>query len=755
MKQTVLSLSALTLLAILDLHISTAQAQGTAFAYQGRLNDGGSPANGTYDLQFAVFDAANAGSQQGNLLTNSATAVSNGLFTVTLDFGNQFPGAARWLEIGVRTNGTATFFMLSPRQALTPAPYAITAGSVISGGLAAGSYGNAVTLNNAANQFTGAFTGNGVNVTNVNAATLGGLASSNLWQLGGNTVSVGQFLGTANNQPVTIRANNLQAMQFAYASNAVDGFSPNVIGGYSGNAAAAGVVGATIGGGGSVADINPNLVNADFGTVVGGSSSVAGGKYAVAGGYFATAGGQYSVAMGKQPVATGYAATALGAGYASGSNSTAMGLSSAVGDFSTAMGYLSSAYGNTSTAMGHSTASTIFSTAMGSSTANGIGSTAMGFYSTAGGYAATAMGYYSQAIGNSSTALGVYSIARGFGATALGNSTNTGDYSTAMGQSTATGTNSTAMGQSIATNNYATAMGTAEADGQYSTAMGLSTASGDFSTAMGEGFAVGHLSTATGISEADGYASFAAGYQAIAAYDRTFVWSDGVGSAAFDFVSSGPDQFLIHADGGVGIGTSTPETALHIANASGITLGLSATSGGYTALNINLSAVQNGYAEIQAIRQSGSFYGNLILQDHGGNVGIGKNNPTTALDVNGTASATSFNTTSDRNLKENFSPASPREVLDKVAALPISEWDFKQEPATRHIGPMAQDFYAAFKVGTDDKHIATVDEDGVALAAIQGLNQKLDQKDAEIQQLKQSVAQLQAMMTQLSKAMPK
>lgn len=69
------------------------------------------------------------GTQQGNLLTNSATAVSNGLFTVTLDFGNQFPGANRWLEIAVRTNGTANFFTLSPRRALTPAPYAIYAGS--------------------------------------------------------------------------------------------------------------------------------------------------------------------------------------------------------------------------------------------------------------------------------------------------------------------------------------------------------------------------------------------------------------------------------------------------------------------------------------------------------------------------------------------------------------------------------------------------------------------------------------------------
>ena len=71
----------------------------------------------------------------------------------------------------------------------------------------------------------------------------------------------------------------------------------------------------------------------------------------------------------------------------------------------------------------------------------------------------------------------------------------------------------------------------------------------------------------------------------------------------------------------------------------------------------------------------------------------------------------------------------------KVAALPITLWNFKTDAGTRHIGPMAQDFHSAFNVGTDDKHIATVDEGGVAFAAIQGLNQKLEEKDARIAEL--------------------
>src|SRR5262245_6875797 len=120
MKRTVLFVFALVF-AIFDLRVSTALAQ-TAFTYQGRLNDGGASANGSYDLLFIVYDNSVAGNQQGPTLTNAATVVSNGLFTVTLDFGNQFPGTARWLEIGVRTNGAGSFFTLNPRQALTPAP---------------------------------------------------------------------------------------------------------------------------------------------------------------------------------------------------------------------------------------------------------------------------------------------------------------------------------------------------------------------------------------------------------------------------------------------------------------------------------------------------------------------------------------------------------------------------------------------------------------------------------------------------------
>jgi hypothetical protein len=72
--------------------------------HQGRLNNRGNPANGTYDRRFTMLDAPAGGSALG-VRTNAATAIGNGLFTVTMDFGaGMFTGAERWLEIGVRTN---------------------------------------------------------------------------------------------------------------------------------------------------------------------------------------------------------------------------------------------------------------------------------------------------------------------------------------------------------------------------------------------------------------------------------------------------------------------------------------------------------------------------------------------------------------------------------------------------------------------------------------------------------------------------
>ena len=100
-----------------------ALAQGSAFTYQGRLTDGGAPPTGTYELEFKLFDAASGGTQQPQpspvtvqFTGAQAVSVTSGVFTVQLDFGaDAFPGAARFLEIGVRQVGDASFTTLSPR----------------------------------------------------------------------------------------------------------------------------------------------------------------------------------------------------------------------------------------------------------------------------------------------------------------------------------------------------------------------------------------------------------------------------------------------------------------------------------------------------------------------------------------------------------------------------------------------------------------------------------------------------------------
>lgn len=105
---------------------------------------------------------------------------------------------------------------------------------------------------------------------------------------------------------------------------------------------------------------------------------------------------------------------------------------------------------------------------------------------------------------------------------------------------------------------------------------------------------------------------------------------------------------------------------------------------------------------------------------------------------------------SDRNLKANLETVDPRTILSDVVSMPVSTWNYiAQGDSIRHIGPMAQDFYATFGLGEDDKHIGTVDADGVALAAIQGLYQVVQDKDAQITTLQTENAELKTRLDDL------
>src|SRR5262249_49135930 len=101
-------------------------AQSTEFTYQGRLNDGGLAATGSYDMQFSLFDAVATGNQLGSTSTLPAVSVSNGIFTVHLDFGPTFTGPDRYLQISIKPSGSPdAFTLLTPRQPIRSAPYSV------------------------------------------------------------------------------------------------------------------------------------------------------------------------------------------------------------------------------------------------------------------------------------------------------------------------------------------------------------------------------------------------------------------------------------------------------------------------------------------------------------------------------------------------------------------------------------------------------------------------------------------------------
>ena len=650
----------LLLLSALNPQLSTARAQGTAFTYQGRLNSGSNPANGTYDLQFAIYDSTNQpGTVIAGPLTNSATGVTNGLFAVTLDFGaNVFTGPDRWLEIAVRTNGSGEFTTLSPRQKLTPTPYAVFAitASNLSGALPAtqlsgvvpsaslsGTYSNAVTLNNPNNNFSGAFTGNGANLTNVNAATVGGLAAAAFWKTNGNAganPTNGAFLGTIDNLPLELRVNGTRALRLEPRPNDVNHSNTvNVVCGSPNNFVSNNVYGATIAGGGAASSTlgsgqaGPNVVSTDFGVIGGGLGNtiqIIGDGAVIGGGMGNTIqpGGEFAVIGG-------------------GVFNTNSGTAATVGG-----GWRNVASGNGAVVSGGGWTGFVVD-----------GNVASGAASVVGG--------------------GLGNVASGGLATVPGGSGNI-------------------------------------ASGAY---------------------------------------SLAAGSRAHAANQGAFVWAD---SQSGTFTSVSNDQFLVRAAAGVGINTNSPAATLDVngtARVRGVNnWDVNNTEGDFRVGNdthrfkIGVATAGGGAGDVWMRAQGGTqrvFFktpgGTTIYSDEAQLAGVSL-----------AAGSGTWTDLSDRNAKENFSPVNGREILEKVASLPLSTWNYRSEPAAfRHLGPMAQDFKAAFGLGETDTGITTVDADGVALAAIQGLNEKVEagsqKSEVRIQKLEAENAELKQRLAALEK----
>lgn len=578
-----------------------AHAQSTAFTYQGRLYDGGNPANGNYDLTFTLFNTNSDGSVVAGPLTNALTGVTNGLFTVTLNFGDQFSGADRWLEIGARTNGGGTFAVLSPRQALSPTPYAIyapsagsVAGSNIVGNILPAQLPSDVAFRTGGNNFTGTQSiSNGV--LNVNSPGYG-------------TATAIMRARAGDDIPLAVQdysGNNL----FLVTTNGAN----NLMGSLNLGAAA----------GGDSGRLN---LNAAYANVTMAVKAGPGDVYS----FFAqneSAGTLLAVATNGQ--------VNIG------------------GDLYTG-GVL---YGN------------------------GTGLTSLN--------AANLTGTVADVRLSSNVAL--------------------------RSGNTFTGTENFSSGVSV---------------------------TGDISATGRLNLNSGGSATATSI------------IRARAGDNVPFAVQN---SGAINIV-------LVNTNGNVGINTPSPARPLQIGGPVGtegmLRLSSAGTNGAARSWDIGVPKSDNS--------SSGKFY-SFAIQDtaapdpaflinwNTGFVGIGTTNPASKLDIGGEATMTVCNITSDRNAKEQFKSVNPRDVLAKVASLPITEWQYKTQGDARHIGPMAQDFREAFGLGRDDKHITSVDADGVALAAIQGLNEKMasaeESTNGRMERLKSENTELKARLDKLEAAL--
>jgi hypothetical protein len=640
-----------------------AAAQGTAFTYQGQLQTDGSPASGTYNLTFSLFPKIIGGSAVAGPVTNNAVIVTNGLFTVVIDFGSGvFDGMTNWLAIGVETNGVGTFSTLSPRQQLTPTPNAIFA---------------------------------------ENAASIGGLVPTNFWQLGGNasTTPGANFLGTTDDQALELKVNGTTALLLQPApANTVN----VAVGPFSG--IGLGLSGVTIAGGGYLG--GPNLVYENWATISGGfDQQISSGSSGAV-----IAGGQ------SQRILTGSGQAAIGGGYDNIIGPGATGGTIPGGWNNLVSGSYGFAAGNTAQATNSgafvwadNSGGAFASTSNNQFSARALG----GVRFVTGGAGMTIDG---QPV-PTGTAWGLAGTAGTTGTNFLGTTDNhplefrvnggraglllpfpNGSPSVQWG--TVNGVSLTGYGGNvIGGGGYIGAPNLIYADfsvigGGYNNQIYpscpesvIAGGQGNYiygSTAVIGGGAFNTNSGGVGCTipggldnVAGGNYSFAAGYYAQATNSGSFVWSDGTGTPTS---SASDNSVTFRASGGYRLFSDTGTSGVQLAPGGG-----------------------------------------------------------------------SWTSLSDRNAKENFEPVSGEAILERVADMPITTWNYRtQEKSIRHLGPMAQDFYASFHVGENERGITTVDEGGVALAAIQGLNQKvikqaneLKAKDEAIQSLEQRLERLE------------
>jgi len=544
--------------------------------------------------------------------------------------------------------------------------------------------------------------------TQLTAAPYASFALNN-WALQGNSgAGSGNFLGTLDQIPLNLGANSQIGLRIL-----PDPTSPNLSGGYSGNQISTTSSGATIAGGGAF--FYENRVWNDYGTVGGGRSNHADGYGAVAaGGIDNRATSDYSVvAGGLHNYATGSSA-AIGGGF-----------------YNVASGYVAYIGGGDL-----NVASTQNAT---------IG----------GGYSNTVSG--GQLIANATIGGGVFNKVTGFAGVIAGGHGNqiAGEWGTIGGGgfNNASGRSSTVSGGEY--NVTAGAGSTIGGGGWNGSATNGNKANGVASTIAG-GF--GNLISADG------------GYGVIGGGQLNQISAPASTNLGIATIGGGYNNKVTLGGATVGGGNSNTASGFDatVAGGNGNT-----ASGAGAVVPGGVANLAQGNTSFAAGNRAKSFNNGCFTWADSNNFDFGcsSNNAFTARATGGVffvsaidgvgnptagvqlaAGGSGWGVLSDRSSKTNLAAVNGRQVLEALAQIPIGTWSYKtQDASIRHIGPMAQDFSVAFGVGEDNKHINTVDADGVSLAAIQGLYQISLEKDAQIARQQEQITALQTQISDLQR----
>jgi trimeric autotransporter adhesin len=727
MKHTLLILCAVALLSHPAGPLMAAPL-GTAFTYQGTLSDHGNAANGCYDLSFTVYDSATEPGVVAGPVTNLMVGVTNGLFTTAIDFGQGvFGGDARWLELGVRSNGLAAgFSVLSPRQPLTAAPYARYAPAA----------GTATTAASATT--AGAVTGT------IQASQLSGsIASSNIApgsitsaMLANGAVGSAQLAAGA----VTSAAVADGAITLAHLATAASWFGSTLT-----NPAPAGRDGF----GYAVAALSNDRL------VVGAPRASRNGFEEAGAAYlFDNAGGLITTFAKPSPAAYDWLGSSLAA---VGSDHVLIG---AEWESNAGAAYLFDTQGTLVTTFLNPGNRQFFGSAVAalgndrvligaSGDENGDIPGAVYLYSTNG----TLLRTFSDAAQTGGDWFGWSVTVVGSDRVLIGAPGAQAAYlfSTA-GELVQTFTDPTPVADGF----FGAAVAAVGSDAVLIGAPGIAWWGFNrpglaylFST-NGTLLAT-FVSPTPSVGDSFGASLAVAGTDVVligAPYDAT---QGAYAGAAFLFKTDGTLlRTLPKSDAAAGDQYGSSVAALgvnHLVVGAPYDGAGTVCASSYQVLypgvvaemvaagSVTSSSLANGAVTAAKLDPGIGVWSaaNTNVYRPTGNVGIGTNQPQQKLHVIGNILASGTITpNSDRNAKTGFAPVDTVSVLEKVCTLPLQQWRFLVEPAeVKHLGPMAQDFSAAFGLGELPSAIATVDADGVALAAIQGLNQKIETMSRE------------------------